>query len=100
MPNGGNSPFVGGGALGGRNPNMGNGGNYPSVNAGGRFGANSGQPPQQVISPEAQMIMIAAQHAKAQQEGDPAAPIFPPTPIDEDAGVVAPNNGSPASPSP
>jgi hypothetical protein len=100
MPNGGNSPFGGGGALGVRNPNLGNGGNYPSVNAGARFGANSGQPPQQVLSPEAQMIMIAAQHAKAQQEGDPIAPIFPPTPIDTEAGVVNQDNGSTTPPSP
>jgi hypothetical protein len=102
IPNGGNGPAspFGGGTLGGRNPNLGNGGNYPGSNIGARFGANSGQPPQQVLSPEAQMIMIAAQHAKAQQEGDPIAPIFPPTPIDAEAGVVTPDNGSPAPPSP
>jgi len=40
--------------------------------------------------------MIAANHAKAQQEGDISAPIFPPTPIDADAGVIP--NESPPSP--
>ncbi len=42
------------------------------------------------MTPEVQMIMIAAQHAKAQQEGDPVAIIYPPTPMDADAGVVPP----------
>ena len=49
------------------------------------------QQPQNTITPEVQMIMIAAQHAKAQQEGNPMAVIFPPTPIDADAGVVPPS---------
>jgi hypothetical protein len=97
MPNGGN------GAFGARNPNLGNGGNFPAANFGGNtYGANAGQSPQvqETLSPEAQMILIAAQHAKAQQEGNPMAPIFPPTPIDADAGVVAPDNGPPSPPSP
>jgi hypothetical protein len=42
------------------------------------------------MTPEVQMIMIAAQHAKAQQAGDPIAAIFPPTEIDAEAGVVPP----------
>jgi hypothetical protein len=48
------------------------------------------RPPQNTMTPEVQMIMIAAQHAKAQQEGDPVAPLYPSTPIDADAGVVPP----------
>lgn len=48
------------------------------------------------ITPEVQMIMIAAQHAKAQQEGAPEAIIYPPTPIDDEAGVV-PTPSSPSS---
>ncbi|MDE3067603.1 MAG: hypothetical protein KGJ60_08635 [Verrucomicrobiota bacterium] len=47
------------------------------------------QPQQkQQLSPEEQMILIAAQHAKAQAEGNPIANIFPPTPLDKDAGIV------------
>jgi hypothetical protein len=71
------------------------------VNLGTRFGAvsaggggYSSQPPQNTMTPEMQMIMIAANHAQAQQAGDPTAPIFPPTPIDADAGVVP--NGPPS----
>jgi hypothetical protein len=69
---------------------MGGGNNNPgsSVSQGGYSGQ---QQPQNTMTPEAQMIMIAAQHAKAQQEGDPIAPIFPPTEIDADAGVVPPS---------
>jgi hypothetical protein len=52
---------------------------------------NSGQQqPQNTMTAEVQMIMIAAQHAKAQQEGDPTAPLYPPTPIDTEAGVIPP----------
>jgi hypothetical protein len=43
---------------------------------------------------EEQMVMIAAMHLKAQQEGDPIAPIYPPTPIDADAGI----GGNPSPP--
>jgi hypothetical protein len=39
------------------------------------------------MTPEEQQIMIAAQHLKAQQEGDPMAPIFPTTEIDAEAGL-------------
>ena len=53
-------------------------------------GYSGQQQPQNTISPEVQMIMIAAQHAKAQQEGDRTAAIFPPTPIDAEAGVAPP----------
>jgi hypothetical protein len=76
----------------------------PNVETGGRgrFGGRSaggpGAPrtiptrvaPQNTMAPEVQMIMIAAQHAKAQQEGDPVAAIYPSTPIDAEAGVVTP----------
>jgi hypothetical protein len=44
------------------------------------------------------MILIAAQHAQAQQAGDPIAKIFPPTELDDAAGVVpdSPSSGSSA----
>jgi hypothetical protein len=48
-------------------------------------------PTQPAMAPEVQMIMIAAQHAKAQQEGDPVAKIYPATPIDAEAGIVPPS---------
>jgi len=101
------------GSAGGQNPNFNNGNNFNSANnfnagvsaganAGLRFGAASAGgvnysslPPQNTMTPEMQMIMIAANHAKAQQEADPAATIFPPTPIDADAGVT-PNEAPPS----
>ena len=43
--------------------------------------------PKFTMTPEEQQIMIAAQHLKAQQEGDPMAPIFPTTEIDAEAGL-------------
>jgi hypothetical protein len=91
------NPFGQVGSAGGQNPNINRGNNFNSgvntgVNLGTRFGAVSAgggsSPSQNTMTPEMQMIMIAAQHARAQQEGDPAAPIYPPTPIDADAGVV------------
>lgn len=42
---------------------------------------------QQPLTSEQQALLIAAQHAHAQQTGDPIAPIFPPTEFDKDAGV-------------
>jgi hypothetical protein len=53
-------------------------------------GYSGQQQPRNTMTPEVQMIIIAAQHAKAQQDGDPAAVIYPPTQIDADAGVVPP----------
>jgi hypothetical protein len=72
------------------------GGNYGNTGFGNAGSTTGGQNGRQ-LSPEEQMIMIAAQHAQAQQAGDPIAKIFPPTPLDEAAGVV-PNNGSSSTP--
>jgi hypothetical protein len=104
MANGGNgfARFGANGAPGGRNPNLGNSGNNPGANNGANFGGNSysgnsGQP-QNTISLEQQEILIAAQHAKALQEGDPSAPIFPPTSIDKEAGIPPPEPPGPPTP--
>jgi hypothetical protein len=51
---------------------------------------------QNTMTSEEQMILIAAQHLKAQQEGSPMAPIFPPTPFDKEAGITP--NIAPPSP--
>jgi hypothetical protein len=77
----------------GQNPGMGNnGGNYGNTgNPGGNLGSTGGGSTQPRLSPEEQMILIAAQHAQAQQNGDPIARIFPPTPLDDAAGVVPPS---------
>jgi hypothetical protein len=105
MANGGNgyTRFGANGSLGGRNSNLGNRGNNPGANMGANYGGNpsggnSGQQPQNNLSLEEQEILIAAQHAKALQEGDPMAPIFPPTSIDKDAGIPAPEPPGPPSP--
>ena len=75
-----NSSFAPPGNGPGQSPNMGN---------------SSSPPAQPQLSPEEQMIMIAAQHAKAQQAGDPMARIFPPTPLDQAAGITPPSDSSP-----
>jgi hypothetical protein len=83
----------GGGGFGAaRNRGAGNDANQnPNLQSVPPSAGNSGQPqPQATMTPEVQMIMIAAQHAKAQQAGDPIAAIFPPTEIDAEAGVVPP----------
>jgi hypothetical protein len=79
----------------GPNGNMGNNGGNPG-GAGFGSAASAGGPAQTQLSPEEQMIMIAAQHAQAQQAGDPIAKIFPPTDLDTAAGVVpdSPPGGS------
>jgi hypothetical protein len=93
-----------GGGMGG--PSAPGGGNYPRFGnnpgpnggPGGNVG-NPGGPPRQQISPEEQMILIAAQHAQAQQAGDPIAKIFPPTELDGAAGVVPDSpSGGPSTP--
>jgi hypothetical protein len=83
----------GGGGFGAaRNRGAGNDANQnPNLQSVPPYAGHSGQPqPQNTIAPEVQMIMIAAQHVKAQQEGDPIAAIYPPTEIDAEAGVVPP----------
>lgn len=64
-------------------------GNNPGASVGNAGSTTAGQNGQR-LTPEEQMIMIAAQHAEAQQRGDPIANIYPPTDLDEAAGV-APN---------
>jgi hypothetical protein len=99
MPNGGNSPFVGGGALGGRNPTMGNGGNYPGANAAPNFGGNSfrgnpGQPSQETLSPEAQVILMEKNRIDTQDlVNQGKMPPLPPTPLTPDDATG--NNGQP-----
>ncbi len=84
---GGGGNFARFGNRSGQNPGMGNN----SGNSGSASSGSTGGTPRPQFSPEEQMIMIAAQHAQAQQNGDPIAKIFPPTPLDEAAGVVQPS---------
>jgi hypothetical protein len=94
-PGGGNSaPF---GNRPGQNPNIGNNGGNSGNSSGANYGSSSSSAPAQPqLSAEEQMIMIAAQHAKAQQAGDPMAKLFPPTPLDEAAGITPPSDGPPS----
>ena len=67
-------------------------------NVGGTAGSTpSGQNNQQ-LTPEEQMIMIAAQKAHLKETGDPTWRIYPPTPLDQDAGTVNSSSGAPPSP--
>jgi len=118
-PTGGNPGIPGivpGGASGGNtgvNPftsRFGNRGLRNSNNpGGGNDGANmravptrggtSGQ--QSQMTPDEQMATTIIEKAKAVQNKSPAAPIFPPTPLDTDAGLpsnIAPGPGSPPAP--
>ena len=49
------------------------------------------------MTPEEVQILVAAQHLKAIQENDSVAPIFPPTVIDEAAGI-SPNTEAGSGP--
>ena len=100
---GGANPFAG------RNPGGNPGNNFNSGASGGApvfgsgYGGNSGNANPQavaVLPPDQQMLMITAQHLKAQQEGSPMAPLFPPTPLDREAGITqdSGNGGSPPAP--
>jgi len=96
----------------GNNPFMnrfGNRGGQSSISpSGGNNGANPRSVPtrgsnqslnqQNNLSPEESMIMTVAAKAKAFQDNSPAAPIFPPTPLDPDAGI--PSNLAPTPPTP
>ncbi len=48
------------------------------------FGSNAGQQAQPALSPQDQMVLMAAQHAQT------GLPIYPPTPYDQEAGVPTP----------
>jgi hypothetical protein len=125
VPTGGNPGFPGIAPGGGATPAAGTTGNNPFMNRFGNRGGQSGVRPSGGINPsgnggpgfggnatrgatanetpalsaEEQTIMLAAQHAKLQQEGNPAAAIFPPTVIDADAGVIpTPSAGGPPGP--
>ena len=62
------------------------------------FGNSSGnrvyQPPAPNMSPEDAAVIIAAEHLKAQQDGDPTAPLYPPTSIDKEAGITGSGTGN------
>lgn len=90
-------------SLGNAGGNFGNnsannpGGNLGSAGFGSAGSSSVGGPTGQQLTPEEQMIMIAAEKAKAQQEGNPIWRIYPPTPLDEAAGTV---NSSPSGAAP
>lgn len=99
--NPGNSPFMNrfgnrGGQSGGGNNATGGGNNGANLRNVPTRGGDTGNSQRGNLSAEEQTIILAAQHAKLQQEGNPAAAIFPPTVIDAEAGVVP----TPAPPGP
>ncbi len=98
-PGGGNGNFARFGNNPAQNRAMGNNAANSANPAFGNTGAGAtSQSAQPQLSVEEQMIMIAAQHAQAQQAGDPIAKIFPPTDLDQAAGVAS-DSGSGGSPS-
>jgi hypothetical protein len=101
MANGGNgyTRFGANGTLGGRNPNFGNGGNNPDANNGANFGGNSyggnsGQQPQETLTPEAQVILMEKNRIDTQDlVNQGKMPPLPPTPLTPDDATG--NNGQP-----
>ena len=109
---GGTVPFGGRNTFGNRgNPGGASGGNGGNIEATPnnlnaatsdkyaiRMGANvdSYSP----LPPEQQMVITAAQHLKAIQEGSPLAPLYPSTPLDRPAGITQDpaDGGSPPAP--
>ena len=87
---GGNNGGMGNGAAG-FNSGAGNGANN-GANGGIEFGGSTQgriyQPEPSTMTPEEVQIIVVAQHLKAIQENDSTAPIFPPTVIDEAAGIT------------
>ena len=102
---------AGGGVLDGQKPRIvigGNDGNDSGTTGGaipgsrlgvalGGAGARPGRPAQNTMSVDDHMVLVTANHLIAQQAGDPAAAIFPPTPYDPEAGVT-PNVAQPTPP--
>ena len=91
-------PRPGGGPgtrLGGPNRGVGGGNNNTGMGGGPalntvptrtRGGIQTSQGGQQMTA-EDQMVLVAAQHLKAQQDGNPAAVLYPPTQFDAEAGI-------------
>jgi hypothetical protein len=97
-PRTGNVPGIGlGGRFGAPNrgastsaqPNQGAGPNTATDSRIYNPGAsmNSSQSSFNSLSAEDRMVLTAAQHLKAQQEGHPSSNLFPPTPFDKEAGI-------------
>jgi hypothetical protein len=92
-PNGENSGripgrFGGGPASGpGAARNRGMGGGSPLTTVPTSAGYSGQQQPQNTMTPEAQVILMEAQRAQLQKEGNPAAALIPPT-------VLTPQNGA------
>jgi hypothetical protein len=74
---------------GGDNSNngMGNGLPLTTVPTGAGYSGPTSQQSQNTMTAEEQMVLLAAQHLKAQEEGNPIAPLFPPTVFDKEAGI-------------
>lgn len=94
----------GGGGFGRGGSGVGGGGSAGGANGGLPFGGSTQgrtyQPEPSTMSPEEAQIVIAAQHLKAITDHDPTAPLFPPTAIDEEAGITGsgPSDGGPPNP--
>lgn len=90
------------GGFGAQNPNI-NGANNGGVNSGSRLGVAMGgaggisrpQSQQPQLSGDDQAVIVAAHHAIALQNGDPAAPIYPITEHDAEAGIPSTPSPSP-----
>ncbi len=81
-----------GGQAGGNNFNNG-AGNNPAMGGGGMNAPAMSATPTRASSPlsvEDQELLMVAQHLKAQQDGSPMAPLFPPTRLDGPAGLGPP----------
>ena len=84
--------------FGGNNSAGNNNADNGAVSGTSQTGGNISNQQQPAMSIGRTTVMIAAQHLKAVEDGDPTAAIFPPTDLDKEAGV--PSNLAPGSPNP
>ena len=61
------------------------------------------QPPASTMSPDDAQALLIINHLKAQAAGSPIAPLYPPTPHDQEAGILpgpgsSPSSGDPPAP--
>lgn len=112
---GGNFPRPGAGGPGGFQPQVGGGYNNPNgnnytpagqMNNGGYSNPNNSSynnnnaSGQSALSADDKAALISAQHAQLEQQGNPMASIFPPTPYDDEARQEAGGSGGGSSGAP
>jgi hypothetical protein len=88
---------AGSSGFGGAQNGAANSANGMNLNFGAaQTGGYTAPQPQNTMDPDVQKVIIVANHLKALQDGDPVAKIYPPTDLDDQAGI--PSNVADPSP--